>query len=112
MAEESKFFKVIFILIFAGAIVVLGAKELRQKYYPKTGRSKDMRKMLEELHGEGDMDRASISRKGLEKGNTKTSSESDGKVSTAPAVEPKAGKDDLDRGDRRQLKELIDKLMP
>jgi len=92
----------IIVILFAAAIVALGANELAHKYaHGRTGSKREGQRIVRELHGPVDVKDASQGRASLRRG-------------MAPAKENESGSsgDALDRSDRSELKNLLDSVVP
>ncbi len=90
----------IIVMLFAAAIVALGANELAHKYaHGRAGSKREGQRIVRELHGPVDVKDASQGRASLRRG-------------MAPASEKGSSGDALDHSDRSELKNLLDSVVP
>ena len=93
------------VILFAAAIVALGANELAHKYARgRPGSTRDGQRMVRELHGPVDVKDAAQGRASLRRGAAAGEAASGGSGS--------ASNDALDRSDRSALKDLLDSVVP
>lgn len=103
MATTGGFFKSVFIIAVAAAIVMLGGQELKKHNLKKSSR-RPMPDMVKVLHGEVDIAKGNIADQAQQQRD---------KSSDRAQYEAKSkASDTLEDDDRSQLKQLLDKLSP
>ena len=90
---SSKIWSYAVVILFSAVIVAMGAKELERRFAKKGG-ERDIKELVRELKGDPQEMRASLARR----------------TPKAEAEQPK--KDVIDSDDRKELKNIIDKIAP
>ena len=102
--------KYVVIIIFALAVVLLGANELHQKYAPKGSKKKQVNKeVVEDMHGLVRLEERTGTGKGTYRYKELKKRSSEAVPSKKQSV---LEKDNLESEDRGQLRDLISRVVP